>query len=236
MAWGGKADFNGAVVLTEVHERVIARYLPPSLSLQSSAHTRPSYHPLLFIFGEMVQGGAHLLGFSFSAGVSYREVAVLVPFVSHGMESTPAAFSLQMLADHPSAVTLGNTVYGYRKQLVQIEASGPAYQCRHQGRTLFSGTGSVTRASWGPLRLEQSEFAWLHAMIGSPILGQRASGQLVRSSFDWDLTHASVRTLEAEIRWNGLLGSFRARSLLGRALALRNVTWRTGLPQQLPMR
>jgi hypothetical protein len=233
MSWGGKADFNGAVVLAEVPEHVIARSLPRLLSLQSTDHVRPSYHPVVFIFGELVQGGAHLLGFSFSAGVCYREVAVLVPFVQLGVERTPVVFTLQMLADHPSAVALGNTVYGYRKTLVQIETSGPTYQCRLQGRTLFSGTGSISGPWLRPLRLDANALSWLTSLIGLPILGQRASGQFVRSSFDWDLTRASVRALEAEIHWDGPLGSLETRSLAGRGLALRDVTWRTGLPQQL---
>jgi hypothetical protein len=233
-SWGGKATFNGAVVLAEAPAPVVAEGLPGALGLCEGAHSsRRGMHPLLFVFGEVVEGGAHLLGVSYSAGVSYRELAVLVPFVRHDNTPAPFLFAQQMLADDARAVLLGNAVYGYRKQLARIETAGPAYEGHLQGCLAFSSTGSV-KGSWSGAAATGGEGpAWLGSLLSLPILGRLESGQLIRSRFAWDFHTASLCALEARLEWQASQQRLRLKSLAGRALAIRGLLWRTSPPQML---
>jgi hypothetical protein len=188
---------------------------------------------LLFIFGEMVQGGAHLLGMNYSAGISYRELAVLIPLVSHKGHPAPFLFAQQMLADDARAVLLGNAVYGYRKQLAHIETAGPNYEGHLDGHIVFSGTGSL-KGSWSSAAAsDHADLTWLHSLLSLPVLGCYGSGQLVCSSFAWDFQRASLCDLEARLEWQAPQRRLHLKSLAGRAVGIRGLLWRTSPPRLL---
>jgi hypothetical protein len=232
--WGGKAAFNGAVVLTEAPTPVVADCLPGSLAvLEGAPSSCAGVHPLLFVFGEMVEGGAHVLGVNYSAGISYRELAVLVPFVRHSEGSTPFLFAQQMLADDARAVLLGNTVYGYRKQLARIKTAGPTYEGYLRERVVFSSTGSVKGPWSSVVAAGSARLSWLRSLLSLPILGCHASGQLVRSSFDWDFHCASLCELEVCLEWQAPQRRLRLKSLAGRAVGIHGLLWRTSPPRLL---
>jgi hypothetical protein len=237
MKWGGAASFSGAIVTVSQPVRAISNLLPPPLRPASPAPASPGSdrHPVVFILGEMSTGGAHWGGFEFTSGARYREAAVAVPFVAHPAHRGSFVFSYEMFADDRRAVGLGNSFYGLRKRLVNVDWDDEIYRVRAGDRTLLQCAGAVTDEWSSTTALTEKGLDWLRAIFRSPILGRRASGQYVESSFEWTFERSQARPLTADLRWfaSALGETVELRSVDGYSFAVRNMRWRTGVPRSL---
>src|SRR5262245_47592705 len=124
--WGGSATFSGAIVTVFAPASIVAELLPRALRLVPTSSFEPpeGTHPIVFILGEMTDGGFHMSGYDFASGVAYREMAVMIPFVAHERYPGPFVFPSSMFADDALPVWLGNSFYGLRKGHAKIEWDG----------------------------------------------------------------------------------------------------------------
>jgi hypothetical protein len=238
--WGGAATFSGAIVTVLESTNWVARLLPAPLRASDTSAWRwtgcgPNEHPVVFLVGEMTAGGAHWVGFEFPSGMRYREMAVMIPFVEHVSWPKPLVFSFQMLADDVRPVVLGNSFYGFRKELASVEWKSDRYRARRDARIVFDCSGALTDP-WSPICVRDDGMAWLRATFALPILGLRGSHSYISSHFDWDVDCAEACALEAQGSWHapGAPRPIPWRSVAGRSFAVRNIRWRTGVPRPLP--
>jgi hypothetical protein len=189
---------------------------------------------VVFIAGEMTAGGAHWGGLEFPSGMRYREMAVMIPFVEHAAWPQPLVFSFQMIADDVRPVVLGNSFYGFRKELASVEWDGERYRARRGARILFECSGALTEA-WSSIRLRDDGMRSLRRTFALPILGLRGSHSYISSHFEWDLDGAEACALAADGSWQapGAEPPVSWRSVAGYSFAVRNMRWRTGVPRPL---
>ena len=233
--WGGLAYFSGAILLVSLPAPVVSALLPAPLSPLPWQHSRSGRHPLIFIFGEMADGGAHIGGMRLSTGVRYRECAVMVPFVQHAALEQPAVFACEMFADDMRAVTLGNSYYGLQKSKAQIEWQGANYEVHERGRCRFRASGRLN-GDWSSTLLEADEqLLRIRRLFTLPILGRRSSGVFVRSRFEWDFALGEARAFSGKVWWlgrqTGKPRSFSAHA--GSGYAVRGMRWQTTAPERV---
>jgi hypothetical protein len=231
--WGGVAIFSGAIMTVFQPTSLVSTLLPPRLKLTEA--TWPSGrakrdHPIVFIVGEMAAGGAHWGGVDFSSGLRYREMAIMIPFVRHPAHQGPTVFSCQMFADDMRPVLLGNSFYGLRKYLAEIEWEGANYQAHHQGQLVFQCTGALPDRWSRCVDNTDRGLDWLRGTFALPILGLHSSGQYVGSRFGWEFDQAQVCPVEAQISWTFERGgqAVQWKSARDYSFALREMRWRTG--------
>jgi hypothetical protein len=235
--WGGFATFSGAIVTVFQPRAVASMLLPRPLELTPapSLGRTSRQHPIVFIAGEMAQGGAHWGDVRFSSGLRYREMAIMIPFVKHPARESPMVFSCQMFADDVRPVVLGNSFYGLRKHLADIEWEGASYQAHHRGKVVFQCTGGLPDR-WSRCRADADRgLGWLRSAFALPILGLRRSGQYVSSGFFWEFDWTHACPIEAQILWRPAAeqAPFHWQSVRDYSFAMRDMGWRTGAPRPL---
>jgi hypothetical protein len=235
--WGGFATFSGAILTVFQPSAVISLLLPAPLQLTAAAWPgRTSRdHPIVFIVGEMAHGGAHLGGVRFWSGLRYREMAIMIPFVKHPAREGPMVFSCQMFADDVRPVVLGNSFYGLRKHLADIEWEGVSYRAHHRGEVVFQCTGGLPDRWSRCVGNADRGLRWLRGTFALPILGLRPSGQYVSSGFHWDFDQAQACPIETQLSWcpAGEEPHFHWQSVRDYSFAMRDMGWRTGAPRPL---
>jgi hypothetical protein len=160
----------------------------------------------------------------------------MIPFVVHAAHQGPAVFSCQMFADDIRPVFLGNSFYGLRKQLVDIDWSGTSYRALREGRTVFECSGDLPDG-WSPwLGKTHDGLSWLRETFALPILGLRRSGQYIQLRFGWEFEHAEVCPMGASISWCPAAEQrpFHWEAVQGYSFGVREMRWRTGAPRPLP--
>jgi hypothetical protein len=229
-AWGGSARFSGVVAVAPVPSALVASLLPAPLRARKQRSVDAT-HPLLFLVGELRDGGAHVAGGEFSLGIRYREAAIWVPDVSYPAADSPSLFSLAMFADDPRPILLGNGVYGFRKRRAAIEWSGASYRVELDDAPCLAVRGEL-HDDWQRARPELAPVRWLSRLASMPVLGRRATGDYVRSQFAWDLTSASIRRAGVEIAWRPepSVPSSELRTATREAVAVSDMSWHTSPP------
>jgi hypothetical protein len=211
----------------------LAELLPPALTLGAPRGGRPGRHPLVFIVGELTNGGAHFAGRELPFGTRYRELGVMIPFVKHARVAADVVLVHQMFADDALPVTLGNAVYGYRKRVARIDWQGSGYDVYLGDRLVVSCKGQVSTCWTREKAADNASLGWLADVFGSPILGLSSAGPYICSRFHWDLTAAETSQVDAHLRWfpepAGDPLSFRASRK--HSLAVRGMVWRTSSPE-----
>jgi hypothetical protein len=233
--WGGLAWFSGVVIVVRPPASLVSSLLPAPLRANDAAAdpTREG-HPLVFVLGELRDGGAHVAGRAFSAGIRYREAAVLIPGVRHVLFDGDALFACAMFADDLRPVLLGNAAYGFRKRQARIEWSGPTYDVDVDGQTCLVARGALG-GNWQGTRDGFEPPRWLEDLSASPMLGRRATGDYVLSRFSWDFGAAAMCALEVELRWRPVPGTAPVDLHAGEhsAIAIRDMLWKTSRPATL---
>jgi len=227
--WGGVASFNGAVVTAPAPPDFVRTLLPPPLMLDANSARA---HDLVFFFGELEHGGAHIGGVDWSLGARYREMGVLVPCVRHPDHAGHLLFPYEMAADDATAITLGNAVYGLRKRNARIGWDGPSYEVHVEGRRKFQCTGSI-HGEFSKRRVSDARLvASLLRIVAHPVLGLRNHEDYVRSHFEWDFTRAATRPLSVALEWAPIARDvpFVSTVNMDRALLVRGMRWRTSPP------
>ncbi len=229
-AWGGSARFSGVVAVAQAPSALVSSLLPAPLRARKQRGVDAT-HPLLFLLGELHDGGGHIAGGEFSLGIRYREAAIWVPDVNYAGDDSPALFSLAMFADDPRPILLGNSVYGFRKRRAAIDWSGSSYRVEVDDAVCLVVSGEL-HADWQPARPELEPARWLSRLASQPVLGRRATGAYVRSEFAWDLAGASVRRAAVEISWRPEphAPSITLETKTREALAVSDMAWHTSPP------
>lgn len=234
-AWGGLALFNGVIAQVRLPSALVSPLLPPPLRARADPQAaQKSEHPLVFLFGELRDGGAHVGGRDFSLGIRYREAAVMMPQVRHASHDSDTLFACGMFADDSRPILLGNAAYGFRKRQARIECSGSNYEVLVGKQRQFAAQGALVGPWWSGCS-GRDDARWLEDLGASPVLGRRASGDYVLSRFSWDLSDASLCAVSVEFQWSPEPGAplLGLRSEPNNALVVRDLRWRTSPPTTL---
>jgi hypothetical protein len=234
-AWGGLAWFNGVIARVRSPAALVSLLLPAPLRARAEPQTaQKAEHPLVFLFGELRDGGAHVGGRDFSLGIRYHEVAVMVPQVRHASHDSDTLFACEMFADDSRPILLGNAAYGFRKRQSRIECCGSNYEVLVGGQRRFAAQGALAGA-WRSGCPGHGDARWLEDLAASPVLGRRANGDYVLSRFSWDLSDASLCAVSVELQWSPEPGAplLHLRSEPNDALVVRDLRWRTSPPTTL---
>lgn len=234
-AWGGLAWFNGVVALVRPPAALVSLLLPAPLRAQVEREfAHEPGHPLVFLFGELRDGGAHVGGRDFPLGICYREAAVMIPQVRHAAHEFDTLFACEMFADDSRPIMLGNATYGFRKRQSRIEWSGGNYEVQVDGQGRLVAQGAL-RGAWRQARSGDTDAAWLEDLGASQVLGRRATGEYVLSRFSWDFSDATLCAVGVDLQWRPWQGApfLGLRAEPSHALAVRDLRWRTSPPTTL---
>ena len=170
-------------------------------------------------------------------GVSYREFAVAIPYVTRRGGRHLHTYVPRMYSSLYPPVRDGNLHYGFNKALADLERHGPIVSLiAADGPLLWHATiepieewyraGETTRSS--------PALAALQAAFDLPIVGRKANGRYVRSYFGFDWEGAQARPVQSAISIDvplvDGLGPGHCHSVPGGALEVRGLLWRLSWP------
>lgn len=235
-AWGGVASFSGVFARVRLPTALVSPLLPAPLraTTKKQPGAGPLEHSLVFFFGELTNGGAHVAGREFTTGIRYREAGVMISDVNHPRCDVNVSFVYAMFADDARPVVLGNAAYGLRKRTARIEWSGARYTAHVDGHDCLVARGAL-RDGWRPACDAPVMADWLQKVGSPPVLGRRSTGAFVLSRFSWDLSAASLCELGLELKWLPTAGSpvVDLHADRGQSVAVRDMRWSTGQPAAL---
>jgi hypothetical protein len=239
---GGQTSYEGEVLVAMLDRTLVANTLPADLQLASplAASTR---HPVMVMTGnqrdpKLLVGGIEVGDPSLH---DYREMMLLVPFVVHRTGSNRwHTFVVRMYLDDPGAVAIGNTVFGYAKELGELIELGTVpdvktdvFDARKQ--MMFASAVRST-GPWQPASAATSVPRWtdVQEILKMPIVGNIPILGLVCSYWEWSYAGAEAAPATGTLRflrpfqptmtdWPAL-GTVAATD--DGAIAIRRVRWR----------
>ena len=238
-SYAGQARFTGCIAFCNWRREDVRALLPEELDLAMNTSSTPEVHPIAFMFGEQAEGATIFGGITFPMRVSYRELALAIPFVKHRRGTNLHVFVPRMYSSFFPATWAGNAHYGLAKQMASMEWRGTQFEvATPDGARLLRAAaepdGDWTPAPHGTL----PSFAAMRDVFALPILGRRADGSYVTSYFGWDFGEAHVRPARAELSIDvALAEGLTPRSctaLPSGTFEVRRMIWRLSWP--LPCR
>jgi len=234
-SFAGQAHFSGCLVATTWPRADAERLLPPELELAPNTSGTPAIHPVLFSFGDQLQGSFLLGGVPIEAGPTYREFCVIVPFVRRrGGGRNLHLYCPRLYSTSYPAYWHGNMSYGLRKAMAGMGWEGSTFVVTSPDGGARAHADVERTADWRPpADTDLPGFDALRAAFALPIAGRRDDGTLVSSYFRWELEDMVLRPVAATVsvdaplsegcrpgRWTGLPGAtFEVRGMLWR------ITW-----------
>jgi hypothetical protein len=244
---GGQSTFTGLLSFTNVPRDLVARELPNGYELAPRrTGGQADKHPVLLCFGDHGDGVLKgIPGFPDKTGYHYSEVIAAAPFVRRRGQPGWFTFVLRMYLDSHLAVSLGNRVFGYRKQKGTLLWTGDQAEVwakpkgAKEEKKYLEGE-LVWGAGWydGNAALERiPNFAEMQKIMSTRVLGWKTGARkLVISRFEWNVSRAKVATAKTSYRmvrpfqtsmsaWPNLSPFENARD---GAVVVRGVLWRLG--------
>lgn len=221
----GQAIFSGGLAIVGIDREFLRLRLPPSTVLHGGDQ---AYQPCLLAFGEQQAGTTFFGGVSVPWGVQYHELLVGIPFVRCAGDPINHLFVLGMTCDFWPAIWNGNFYYGFHKRFASMRWDDQAF-------VVISGDGRAEfhASLHGADGYAESTFELIRTIASQPVLGWRNVGGLVRTSFDWDFSTASIRpaslrlSLDAHFRE---LPDGSKLKIIGEAYQVRGMRWRLSWP------
>jgi hypothetical protein len=243
---GGQSTYEGSLVVTMLDRTLIEQVLPTGLHLATPV-AASTQHPVIYLVGNQrnpleLRGGVL---FSIPFSNDYREMILLVPFVVHDSGTMQwHSYAVRMYLDDVRPVVIGNTVYGYAKELAILTESGALPSIKTQVfdpfRTLYFSSDIKSSGPWQSAAVASASVPrWpdLQTMFEMPVVGSGPLG-FVCSYWEWEYSSTEVAPVTSSYRF---VESFRAGMqnwvTLGSlanapngAVALRSLRWRLALP------
>jgi hypothetical protein len=196
----GTARFNGVIAFSNRSRSDVARCLPPGLELAANRSSAPDVHPLVFLFGEQTEGGTVFAGLTLPLGLRYHELALAVPFVKHSSGTRLHTWIARMYSSYFPATWNGNAYYGFAKEMAQMEQHGGLFVATGDDGKLLVHASVESTATWSnDPASEIPHFDAMREVFALPIVGRKASGDLVCSYFGFDFDDARVRACDASV-------------------------------------
>lgn len=244
----GQSRYVGYVLFANLDRNIVAGVLPPELRLASKASAPSTVHPVILLFGDQLDTSWALEGVQQLPGNQYKELILLIPFVTALSGTKWHTFAARMYLNDDAAIWLGNEFYGYAKE------SGTFNEVI-DGVTVSAPSIAYFQANWtvlGPWRTSDQarvalpNYIAIEEIFEMPVVGMIGTnffGDLPTCSyFEWIYDSAQVASVQSQFRF---LEPFRAgmqpwvslgpvSSVPDGAVAIRNVTWRLAWPAPTP--
>jgi len=150
-SFAGQAHFSGCLVATTWPRANAERLLPPELELAPNTSGTPAIHPVLFSFGDQLQGSFLLGGVPIEAGPTYREFCVIVPFVRRrGGGRSLHLYSPRLYSTSYPAYWHGNMSYGLRKAMAGMGWEGSTFVVTSPDGDALAHADVERTADWRP--------------------------------------------------------------------------------------
>lgn len=234
-SFAGQARFNGCIAICNWRRDAVAAALPPELELAANRSRHRHWHPVVFIFGEQIDGATIFGGITVPMGVRYDEVAFAVPFVRRRDGERLHIFIPRMYSSYFPATWTGNAHYGLAKVMARMEWRGGCYTVTtldgvEQFRGVVEPAGPWIAARDCTLR----SLVEVQGIFALPIAGRRGDGRYVGSFFGWDFAAARVRPVRATVSIPSFAGAVAPRSstaLAAGTFEVAGMRWRLSWPQ-----
>jgi hypothetical protein len=246
----GESTFDGCIVFTMWPRDDVAGVLPPELTLAdvvpasaalagpgdgAAAGRQARRHPVAFVFGDQRDGRVVFARRALPLGIGYGELGLVIPFVRHREAARVHAFVARMYSSYFPVVWDGNVRYGFAKDLALMSWQGAMFVMTSADGALLLHAGIAPASSWSAAPANAlAGFVTLREVFALPMLGRRADGVIVCSSFDWAFDAAAVRAVDAWISIDASLGPGLAPCDLegtpGGAFEVRGMRWRLSWP------
>jgi uncharacterized protein with NAD-binding domain and iron-sulfur cluster len=202
-----------AVVTLALPAHEVAKLLPAGVELMAQTQTPPGTHPVGLIFAEQHGVRPNLLPFG---GMTYRECAIAVPFVTlaGGSAGTQPLMVLPALyLDRVLPTLAGRVMYGYRKHLARVSGSAPMQRVR----TLFGATvlaAQLDAAGAVGSNYDYENLGPVRAMMDQPIVTHDPLRGWLFSFMDYRFEQARITPLRGTVMVGaGVLGNPSAATL-----------------------
>ena len=195
-----QARFNGYIMFSNWERRDVDKLLPPDLALGSNTSSTPDVHPIVFVFGDLVDGATLFGGFTYFTGIAYQEFAIGIPFVKHTRGAYLHTYIPRMYSTYFPPTWSGNTYYGFGKEIARLRWQGPMFLITTEDDQLLLHVPVEISGSW--VRGDACglpNFEAMRDVFAMPIVGRKANGSYVCSQFGWDFSDALVRPASARI-------------------------------------
>ena len=193
-----QARFNGCIAFSNWPRADVERLLPPELELCANTSSLSDVHPVTFIFGDQTEGAMILGGFTYSVGVSYQELGMVIPFVKHRCGPYRHTYMVRMYSNYSVATWNGNMHYGFSKEMATLRWQGPVFMVTTEAGALLLHAAVEAAGDWSPgAACTLENFAATREIFSLPVLGRKANGEYVASYFGWDFAEASVRNADS---------------------------------------
>lgn len=249
---GLQSRYDGTISVGMLARATVEQVLPAGVTLANP--TGPAtMHPVIYLVGTQSALATVINGQvpSICMSCSYQEIILLIPFTVRGNDPHWHNYVVRMYLDDFTAVTGGNLLYGYGKELTTINAVQSASDTTYRvfpllfGSQLFGYTtrllgpwidptsGAVPPARWPDLR----------TILRMPLLGQIPSdvtnpASFVCSYWEWDFVGAGVAGATSQYQ---IVRAFRAgmdnwvspvpvNNAPDGAVSVRGVRWRLASP------
>jgi Acetoacetate decarboxylase (ADC) len=243
----GQSRYVGHVLFANLDRNIVAAVLPSELRLATKASAPSTVHPVILLYGDQLDTSWALEGVSQIPGDQYKELILLIPFVTAPSGTKWHTFVARMYLNDDAAIWLGNMFYGYAKE-------PGTFNEVTDGVTVNASSIAHFQANWtvlGPWRTsDQARMALpnyiaIEEIFAMPVVGMIGTdfGDVPTCSyFEWIYDSAEVASLQSQFQF---LEPFRAgmqtwvalgsvNSVPDGAIAIRNVTWRLAWPAPTP--
>jgi hypothetical protein len=193
-----QSRFNGHITFSNWPRTDVEKLLPPDLELCANISATPDVHPVVFIFGDQKQGAMMFGGFTFSLGVNYQELGMVIPFVRHKRGPYVHTYMARMYSSYAVATWNGNFHYGFSKEMARLWWQGPLYIVTTENDSLLLHASVEAGGKWsagGSCTLPN--FAAMQTIFALPVVGRKSNGAYICSYFGWDFDEALVRPADA---------------------------------------
>jgi hypothetical protein len=219
--------------------------IPPELKLAQNS-VAPALHPVIFLFGHPVNTSWIIANTPILIGPNYQELMLLVPFVQEKTGTLWHNYVVRMYLDDPNAIWIGNVFFAYAKEPGTSQETGTEV-------SEFAGSVQMFHANIQPSGPSQSSaqaettipnYQAIQTILSMPIVGRRASGELVCSYFELTYTSAMVTPVQSSHEFlqpfvsgmSGWTGLGTLSSVANGAVAVQDLNWRIRQPPAPPCR
>jgi hypothetical protein len=234
----GEARFNGGLAAAHWPRAALQALLPDDIALAANVSTTPDLHPLIFIFGEQLEGTILFGGMSIPLGVRYTEFGLAIPYVVYRDEPSLHTYVPRMYSSFFPPVRDGNLHYGFGKAEATVAWHGRiATLSTPDGGLLWHAAVEPTGPWCRTVHETPPGLAALRAALALPILGRKQGGRYVRSYFDLGFSEAQVRPLRCAISIDTALIEGlplqRCVAVPDGAFEVRGMVWHLSWPEPL---
>jgi hypothetical protein len=196
----GVGTFISFIVVLSIPRSQVVAMLPKQLDLAPQNITPEGEHPIFLEFGEQMNVHNRELKIFH---LNYLEFIVSIPYVyqtnSKSSYCGPFLFMPRLYLDKTFPIILGK-LYGFAKEKANMLMSDRSYQINNiiNGNLLALGEFREKEKPGSYLDYPLFNNA-IAKMLQQPLIGQTSFGSFIYSVFDWNLAHAEIQPIEAEV-------------------------------------